>query len=106
MATAVVIDLTSGERVVDTTDGMGDPDADDLSHDYAEIYLRTRFLDDASVFVEGLGEDRVHSLPGGGSEVVDPIDVRLPSQSRPHQPRRCLGDRRPGRCRRAAVRRR
>ncbi len=80
VATAVVIDLTSGERVVDTTDGMGDPDADDLSHDYAEIYLRTRFLDDASVFVEGLGEDRVHSLPGGESEVVDPIDVRLPSQ--------------------------
>lgn len=80
LATAVVIDLSTGDRVVETTDGMGDPGEDDLIHDYAEIYLRTRFLDDTSVFVEGLGDDRVYSLPDGEGEVVDPIDVRLPSQ--------------------------
>lgn len=80
LATAVVIDLSTGDRVVDTTDGIGDPDEDDLVHDYAEVYLRTRFLDDTSVFVEGLDDDRVYSLPEGEGEVVDPIDLRLPSQ--------------------------
>ena len=45
-ATAVVIDLTSGDRVVDTTEGMGDPDEDDLAHDYSEMSIsRTHFPD-------------------------------------------------------------
>jgi hypothetical protein len=72
-ATAVVLDLRTGERVVDTTDGMGDPDEDDLAHDYAETFLSVRFPDAASAYVEGLG-DHLYSLPGGEVTEVDPID--------------------------------
>jgi hypothetical protein len=73
-ATAVVVDLSSGERVVDTTDGMGDPAEDDLAHDYPEVHLSVRFPDTGSAYVEGLGENRLYALPGGESEVVDPVD--------------------------------
>ena len=75
-ATAVVLDLSSGERVVDTTDGMGDPDEDDLAHDYPEVYLGVRFPDSDSTFVEGL-DDRLYALPEGEGESVDAIDVGL-----------------------------
>ncbi len=58
---------------------MGDPEEQDLAHDYPEIYLRVRFADATSAFVEGWGDDYVYSLPGGDAEVVDQIDVPLPS---------------------------
>lgn len=78
-ATAVVVDLTTGERVVDTTDGMGDPGEDDLAHDYPETFLSVRFPDAESAYVEGLGEI-LYALPGGDGTEVDPIDspVRSP----------------------------
>lgn len=76
-ATAVVVDLSSGERVVDTTDGMGDPDEDDLAHDYPEVSLSVRFPEADAAFVQGLGEDRLYALPAGDGEVVDPIDSPL-----------------------------
>jgi hypothetical protein len=69
-ATAVVVDLSTGERVVDTTDGMGAPDEDDLAHDYPEVYLGVRFPDDETAFVEGLG-DHVFALPDGTGEPTD-----------------------------------
>ena len=56
---------------------MGDPDEDDLAHDYPETYLRVRFPDADSAYVEGLGEDRLYALPDGDGEVVDPIDSPL-----------------------------
>lgn len=79
-ATAVIVDLSTGERVVDTTEGMGDPGEDDLAHDYPEIYLSIRFPDTASAFVEGLGDDHLYSLHTGEGEVVDAVDsgVRSP----------------------------
>lgn len=72
-ATAVVLDLVTGERVVDSTEGMGDPGEDDLAHDYPETYLRVRFPDADSVFVEGLG-GTLYSLPDGEGAPLDPID--------------------------------
>lgn len=69
-ATAVVLDLTTGERVVDTTDGMGDPQEDDLARDYQEVDLGVRFPDAGSAYVEGL-DDLLYALPSGDGKVVD-----------------------------------
>ena len=84
-ATAVVVDLMTGERVVDTTDGMGDPQEDDLAHDYPEVYLRVHFPDAESVIVEGL-DDIVYALPGGVGEPAEsgprsPTDPVSPDQA-------------------------
>ncbi len=67
---AVVVDLTTGERVLESTEVMGDPDEDDLAHDYDETYLRVRFPDDRSAHVEGLGDLAV-SLPDGTARPTD-----------------------------------
>lgn len=72
-ATAVVIDLSSGKRVVDTREGMGDPDEEDLAHDYPEVFLSVRFPDSNSAFVEGL-DDFLYALPSGEGDAVDAID--------------------------------
>lgn len=76
-ATAIVVDLTTGERVVETADGMGDPEEDDLAHDYPEVYLGVRFPDAGSAYVEGLG-DVIYSLPDGDGAPTDE-GVRSPS---------------------------
>lgn len=76
-ATAVVVDLSTGDRVVETTDGMGDPDEDDLDHDYPEVSLSVRFPDAGSAYVQGLDGDRLYTLPAGDAEVVEPIDSPL-----------------------------
>jgi len=81
-ATAAVIDLTSGQRVVDTREGMGDVDEDDLAHDYPEVYLSVRFPDAGSAFVEGM-DDYLYALPGGAGEEVDAIDLGLRAPSDP-----------------------
>lgn len=80
--TAVVVDLSTGERVVETADGMGDPDEDDLSHDYQEVHLGVRFPEPGSAVVEGLG-DHVFSLPGGEGA---PTDEPLRSPTDPVSP--------------------
>ncbi|MFC7361284.1 hypothetical protein [Nocardioides astragali] len=85
-ATAVIVDLTTGERVVDTTDGMGDPQEDDLAHDYPEVYLRVRFPDNDSAFVEGLGDDTLYALPSGDGEAADHNDVGLLDPADPTSP--------------------
>ena len=92
-ATAVIVDLSTGERMVDTTDGMGDPDEDDLAHDYPEVYLSDRFLDNDSAFVEGLGDDTSMHCPAA-RETVD-TSTWASAAGRPDQPRRRLGDRGP-----------
>lgn len=71
-AIAVVVDLTTGERVVESTEVMGDPGKDDLAHDYPETYLRVRFPDADTAYVEGLGE-MLHSLPDGSGREVEPF---------------------------------
>lgn len=76
-ATAIIVDLTTGARVVETADGMGDPEEDDLDHDYPEVYLGVRFPDIGSAFVEGLGDFR-YSLPDGEGAPAD-AGVRSPS---------------------------
>jgi hypothetical protein len=76
-ATAVVVDLTTGERVVETADGMGDPQEDDLAHDYPEVSLGVRFPDRRSAYVEGLG-DFLFSLPDG-TGAPDESGIRSPS---------------------------
>jgi hypothetical protein len=86
LATAVVYDLASGERVVDTTDGMGDPDEDDLAHDYQEVYLGVRFPVADSALVEGLDDTRRYALPAGEGEVVDPVDAGIRDPSDPISP--------------------
>lgn len=68
--TAVVVDLTSGDRVVETADGMGDPDEDDLAHDYPEVYLGVRFPDSGEAVVEGLG-NFLYTLPSGEGEPTE-----------------------------------
>jgi len=83
-ATAIVVDLTSGDRVVETGDGMGDPEQDDLAHDYPEVNLGVQFPDTASAHVEGLG-DFLFSLPDGAgapteSGVRSPTDPVSPDQ--------------------------
>jgi hypothetical protein len=83
LATAVVVDLSTGERVVDTTDGMGDPEEDDLAHDYPEISLTVRFPDATSAFVEGLDGNRLYSLPAGEG---DPTEQGIRSPSDPTSP--------------------
>lgn len=80
--TAVVVDLTTGERVVETADGMGDPEEDDLARDYPEVYLGVRFPDPGSAYVEGLG-NFVFSLPDGEGE---PTDAGIRSGSDPASP--------------------
>ncbi|SEB77405.1 hypothetical protein SAMN04489844_1031 [Nocardioides exalbidus] len=84
-ATAVVVDLTTGERVVDTTDGMGDPTEDDLAHDYPETNLSVRFPDAGTAYVEGLG-GIAYALPGGEGTEVDPIDSPVRSPLDPTSP--------------------
>ena len=86
VATAVVIDLSSGKRVVDSTDGMGDPERDDLAHDYPEVYLGVRFPDADTALIEGLQDTRRYALPGGGGAVIDPVDAGLRSPSDPTSP--------------------
>ena len=81
-ATAIVVDLSTGERVVETSDGMGDPAEDDLAHDYAEVHLGVRFPDTRSAFVEGLG-DFLFSLPDGEGE---PTEQGIRSPSDPTSP--------------------
>ncbi|KQV77583.1 hypothetical protein ASC64_01700 [Nocardioides sp. Root122] len=68
--TAIVVDTTTGERVVETADGMGDPDEDDLEHDYPEVYLGVRFPDNGAAVVEGLG-DFFFTLPDGEGEPLE-----------------------------------
>ncbi|MBC2931783.1 hypothetical protein [Nocardioides sp. zg-1228] len=80
--TAVVVDLTSGERVVETADAMGDPEQDDLARDYAEVDLGVRFADAGSAVVEGLGDVLV-SLPDGE---VTPTDQSPRSPADPVSP--------------------
>lgn len=80
--TAVVVDTTTGERVVETADGMGDPDEDDLAHDYPEVYLGVRFPDADTAIVEGLG-DHLFTLPDGEGE---PLDSGVPSPTDPTSP--------------------
>lgn len=84
-ATAVVVDLTTGERVVDTADGMGDPAEDDLAHDYPETFLSVRFPDATSAYVQGLG-DHLYALPSGDGEEVDAIDSGVRSPLDPTSP--------------------
>ena len=94
-AIAVVLDLTTGDRVVDTTDGMGDPDEDDLAHDYPETDLSVRFPGSGSAFVEGLDEDVLYALPSGEGDAVDALDagVRSPLDRRSPDGRWAIDDR-------------
>ena len=72
-ATAVVIDLTTGTCVLDTTQGMGDPDTDDFDVEYNEGFLRVRFPDNHSVYVQG--DASIHySLPEGEVLATNPDD--------------------------------
>lgn len=81
-ATAIVVDLTTGERVVESADGMGDPEEDDLAHDYPEVYLGVHFPDSGSALVEGLG-DFLFTLPDGEGE---PTETGSRSPSDPVSP--------------------
>ena len=67
-AEVVVVDLTSGEEVVRSTEGMGDPESDDLAALYPEIVLGVARLTEDTAYVEGVGEAWAYDLVTGEGE--------------------------------------
>ncbi len=78
-AETVVVDLRTGEEVVRSTAGMGDPDADDLASLYSEAVLGVSRVTDDSAYVEAVGATYAFDLATGeGEPAPDDLDLSYP----------------------------
>lgn len=64
-----VFDLPAGKEEVTATDGMGDPDTDDLAVSYEE-HIGIPLMTDRTAYVEGLGEEWAYDLGDGSGKVL------------------------------------
>ncbi|WP_121254022.1 hypothetical protein [Nocardioides ferulae] len=74
LATVVVVDLTTGEEIVRSTTGMGDPDTDDLADLYEDADPGLIGLTDSAAYVSATtGEYHVYDLDTGEHSVVPKV---------------------------------
>ena len=82
-ATVMAFDLETGEQVVDSTLGMGDPAEDDFADGYSEAEMEIIALTDTSLYVgamgnfvfdlaSGEGEEWAGDLPRAGDPLASP----------------------------------
>lgn len=72
VATARVFDLETGEEVVRSAEGMGDPGADDLSVLYENVEIDVAALTADTAYVEVAGGTLAYDLATGDSSEADP----------------------------------
>ncbi len=72
LAEAVVVDLETGEEVLRSSDGMGDPDSDDLTDLYEDATPYVVGIDDEHAWIHTTGDVRSVDLATGD---VDQVDV-------------------------------
>jgi len=69
-ATVVAFDLETGEQVVDSTLGMGDPGEDDFADGYAEAEMEITALTGTSLYVRAMGNFVFDLATGEGKELA------------------------------------
>ncbi|WP_248581169.1 hypothetical protein [Nocardioides sp. InS609-2] len=70
-ATVLAFDLQTGERVIDSTLGMGDPDEDDFADGYSEVELQILSMTNESVSVGAFGNFVFDLTTGEGRELEE-----------------------------------
>ncbi|GAA1906349.1 hypothetical protein GCM10009737_03890 [Nocardioides lentus] len=78
LATVVVLDLSTGEQVVDSTDGMGDTGSDDLADLYSESEIGPLALTDDAVVARTTEGELAWDLATGDSRAPAP-DEEVPA---------------------------
>lgn len=71
VAEAVVVDLRTGDEVLRSDDGMGDPDIDDLTDLYEDATPYVLGVDDDHAWIHTVGDVRSIELATGDVEEVD-----------------------------------
>lgn len=74
LAAAVVVDLETGEEVARSSDGMGDPDSDDLTDLYEDATPYVLGVDDEHAWIHTVGDVRSIELATGDIAEVDVED--------------------------------
>lgn len=74
LAEAVVVDLETGEEVLRSSEGMGDPDSDDLTDLYEDATPYVIGVDDEHAWIRTTGDIRSIELATGDVEEVDVAD--------------------------------
>ena len=67
-ATVLAFDLETGEQLVDSTLGMGDPATDDFAAGYSESEIGIRGITDTYLYVQGNAASRFDLATGDGEE--------------------------------------
>lgn len=71
LVAAVVVDLETGDEVARSSDGMGDPDSDDLADLYEDATPYVLGVDDGHAWIQTVGDIRSVDLATGDAEVVE-----------------------------------
>ncbi len=71
LAEAVVVDLETGDEVLRSSDGMGDPDVDDLTDLYEDATPYVLGVDDEHAWIRTVGDVRSVDLATGDVEEVE-----------------------------------
>lgn len=67
-ATVLAFDLETGEQIVDSTLGMGDPETDDFAAGYSESEIGIRAITETHLYVQGDAASRFDLATGDGEE--------------------------------------
>lgn len=75
-ATVLAFDLETGEQIIDSTLGMGDPATDDFAAGYSESEIGIRGITDTYLYVQGDAASRFDLATGDGEEYVGLVPSR------------------------------